>query len=189
MSIKRAPGKIVTARIATKIVYAALAVAFFSPCAQADFARFIGRYAGSAQVEHNGQISLRDMSVAITPAGKGFAVNWKSVTHKTDGRLKEKEYTIQFLPTARAGIYSSAMGVNVFGNPVPLDPLRGDPYVWGRIRGDTLTVFSLLIDAGGGYEMQEYHRTLAAGGLDLEYKRVRNGANLKNIRVFLKKDS
>lgn len=152
--------------------------------ANADFARFVGAYSGSAQIENES----RDMSVAIAKAGKGFKVKWKSVTHKSDGRVKEKEYAINFLPTARAGIYSSAMGVDVFGNAVPLDPLKGDPYVWGRIRGDTLTVFSLLIDAGGGYEMQEYHRTLASGGLDLEYKRIRNGRNLKKITVFLEKN-
>ena len=80
------------------------------------------------------------------------------------------------------------MGVNLFGNPTPLDPMKGDPYVWSRITGDTLTVFSLLIDKNGGYEMQEYNRTLADGGLDLEYQRIRNGEKLKSIEVFLSRE-
>ncbi len=154
----------------------------------ADFERFIGSYSGSVQIESNGQTSRRDMSVRIKTTDGGFQVNWKSVSRKTDGRTKEKEYTIGFLPTQRGGIYSSAMGVNLFGNPVPLDPMKGDPYVWGRISGDTLTVFSLLIDKDGGYEMQEYNRTLAEGGLNLEYQRIRNGEKLKSINVFLEKN-
>lgn len=153
----------------------------------ADFERFTGGYSGSAQIESDGKTSQRDMSVVIKKEGDGFQVNWKSISRKADGRVKEKEYTIGFLPTQRDGIYSSAMGVNLFGNPVPLDPMKGDPYVWGRIIGDTLTVFSLLIDKDGGYEMQEYNRTLADGGLNLEYQRIRNGAKLKSINVFLEK--
>ncbi len=164
------------------------AAMFLSTSANAaDFERFIGAYSGSAQVEGQtgGESSQRDMSVRIAAIDEGFAVHWTSISHKSDGRLKEKAYSVNFLPTPRDGIYSSAMGVNVFGNRVPLDPMKGDPYVWGRIGGDTLTVFSLLIDDRGGYEMQEYNRTLTAGGLDLEYKRVRNGEKLKSIRVFL----
>jgi len=149
----------------------------------ADFERFIGRYQGSAQVG----AARRDMSVRIRAIKDGFEINWKSISHKSGGRIKEKEYTIGFRPTSRAGIYSSAMGVNLFGNPVPLDPMKGDPYVWSRISGGTLTVFSLLIDQDGGYEMQQYNRTLAAGGLSLEYERIRNGEKLKSIRVFLKR--
>ncbi|MDA7956223.1 MAG: hypothetical protein MPK34_03195 [Gammaproteobacteria bacterium] len=159
------------------------AIAAAPAAAQNDFERFIGAYRGSAQVDG----ARRDMSVRIRAMEGGFEVNWKSVSHKSGGRLKEKEYTIGFRPTGRAGIYSSAMGVNVFGNPVPLDPMKGDPYVWSRISGNTLTVFSLLIDDDGGYEMQQYNRALADGGLRLEYRRIRNGEKLKDIRVFLEK--
>ena len=153
----------------------------------ADFDRFVGSYSGSAQVEYNGESHHRDMSVVIAPTTTGFEVKWKSVSHKSSGRIKEKEYTIGFQPSERDGIYSSTMGVNLFGNAVPLDPMKGDPYVWSRISGDLLTVYSLHIYMDGGYEMQEYNRTLASGGLDLEYLRIRNGKKLKSIRVFLKK--
>ncbi|MDD9858418.1 MAG: hypothetical protein OXU96_10295 [Gammaproteobacteria bacterium] len=163
------------------------ALLFAANLPAADFQQFVGSYSGSAQVESDGATRQRDMSVNISTAGKGFEVNWKSVSYKADGRIKEKEYSINFLPTRRDGIYASAMGVDVFGNPTPLDPMKGDPYVWGRITGDTLTVFSLFIDQDGGYEMQEYNRTLADGGLDLDYQRIRNGEKLKRIRVFLEK--
>ncbi len=154
----------------------------------ADIDPFIGNYAGSADVESNGETSRRDMSVDIAETDEGFEITWKSVAYKSDGRTKEKEYNIGFLPTPRAGIFSSAMRTNLFGNPVPLNPMQGEPFVWGRITGDTLTVYSLLIGEDGGYEMQEYHRTLVEDGLDLDYHRIRNGEKLKTINAFLQKN-
>lgn len=175
-------------KLGLKLAAAVFLPLFAAAIPAADFEQFVGSYSGSAQVESNGATSQRDMSVAITTTDTGFQVDWKSISRKPDGRIKEKEYSIGFLPTRRDGIYASAMGVDVFGNRVPLDPMKGDPYVWGRIIGDTLTVFSLLIDNNGGYEMQEYNRTLAEGGLHLEYERIRNGERLKSISVFLEKN-
>ena len=156
-----------------------------TPVHAAEFDKFIGAYSGSAQVDGG---TRRDMSVRIGRAKGGFEVQWKSISYKPDGRIKEKEYVVGFQATQRAEIFASTMGVDLFGNAVPLDPMKGDPYVWGRIIGDTLTVFSLLIDEGGGYEMQQYNRTLADGGLSLEYLRIRNGEKLKTINAFLKRN-
>ena len=153
--------------------------------AWADVDRFVGEFVGHADVDESGTETSRDMSVNIEKTKSGFSVNWKSTSYRADGRVKEKEYTIQFLTSQRDGIYSSAMGVNVFGKAIPLDPMTGDPFVWGRISGDTLTVYSMLIDEVGGYEMQEYHRTLTETGLHLDYRRVRNGQPLKNIEATL----
>ena len=153
----------------------------------ADIDPFVGNYTGFAEFESGGETARRDMSVEIAGNDDGFEITWKSVTYKPDGRTKEKEYNIMFVPTRREGIFSSAMGTNVFGKAVPLNPMKGDPYVWSRITGDTFTVFSLLIGEDGGYEMQEYNRTLAERGLELDYQRIRNGEKLKKINAFLAK--
>jgi hypothetical protein len=154
----------------------------------ADISDFFGGYSGSAKIEDDVENTARDMSVQITETDGGFKVAWTSITHKADGGLKEKGYVIGFVPSPRGGIFASAMKLNLFGKPVPLDPLQGDPYVWSRISEDTLTVYSLLIDEDGGYEVQEYDRTLTNGGLNLEYRRIRNGEKLKAITAFLEKN-
>jgi hypothetical protein len=77
------------------------------------------------------------------------------------------------------------MKVNVFGGNVALDPMQGDPYVWARIEGPTLTVYALHILDDGGYEMQVYDRTIAEGGLELRFSRIRNGTSLRDIRASL----
>ncbi|MEM6303859.1 MAG: hypothetical protein AAF744_04015 [Pseudomonadota bacterium] len=146
---------------------------------------FLGSYEGSAEFEIDGKMERRDMSATIAAKDDGFEVSWRSVIYKADGRIKDTSYTIDFLPSGRDGIYASAMKTNVFGKAEPLDPLKGEPFVWARFEGDTLTVFSLFINEVGGYEMQEYHRTLAEGGLELLFRRLNNGTPQREIRTFL----
>ncbi len=159
-----------------------------SPALAAGIEPFVGVYSGSADVvSADGSSSPRDMSVEISQTRKGFEVKWSSATHKPDGRIKEKSYDIDFIPSDRDGIYSAAMKKNVFGHDVQLDPMKGEPYVWGRIAGDTLTVYSLFVAEDGGYEIQQFDRTLADGGLQLDFKSLRNGEKQRTVSTFLKR--
>jgi len=156
------------------------------PVRAAQIEDFAGVYEGSADVENvSGEVASRDMSVEITVGRKSFTVAWTTVTYRGDGRVKESSYTIDFVPSAREDVFAAAMGTNVFGHSVQLDPMEGDPYVWGQLLDDTLTVYSLFIGEYGGYEMQEYHRTLVDGGLQLEFNRFRNGEKLRSVNAFL----
>jgi hypothetical protein len=154
----------------------------------ADIDPFVGDYSGSLELNNSGAKEKRDMSVQISKDKDGFTVIWESTVHKPNGRIKTKSYSIDFVPTDRAHIFSSAMKTNVFGHAVPLDPMVGDPYVWARITGDTLTVFSLHVDEEGGYELQQYNRTLTEEGLNLDYQSIRNGKILKSISTLLRKN-
>lgn len=158
-----------------------------APTFAAEIQDFFGTFKGSATVDVGDTQEDRDMSVTVSETDKSFELQWTSVIHKADGRTKSNDYKILFIPTQRDGIFSPAMKSNVFGKVVPLDPLKGDPYVWARLTGDTFSVFSLLIDEDGNYMIQEYHRTLAEGGLNLEYKRFCDGKALKTVNAFLAK--
>jgi|GEM_PF-183321 len=148
---------------------------------------FYGTYAGSTSYEQNGNVELRDLNVTIEPFREGFTVRWATLTISSDEeRLKKKaEYTINFQPSRRTGIFSSAMKINKFGKGVPLDPIKGDPYVWARLSGKTLTVHAMIITDDGGFEMQTYERTLTKQGLDLVFTRVRDGEETKAINAKL----
>lgn len=151
----------------------------------ADFDRFLGSYVGQADEVLSGESETRDLSTTIEATDDGFTVSWTSVIYRADGQPSKKSYEIEFVPSGRDSIYGSAMATNVFGKQVPLDPLRGEPFVWSRFEGDTFTVFSLFINVEGEYEMQEYHRTLVDGGLDLLFRRVSKGVPQREIRAFL----
>ena len=142
---------------------------------------FCGEYAGHSISSTEDGLSKRDLSVSISECQDGFTLEWTTVTKKPDGRIKRKSYAIDFRPSGRHGIYASAMRTNMFGKHIPLDPLKGDPYVWARLSGRTLTVFALLVTDDGGYEMQVYERTLTESGLELKFSRLRDGRQLKLI--------
>lgn len=154
----------------------------------ADIAPFVGDYIGSANVvDEDGTETPRDMSVSIHEIKGGFNVSWTTTTYKQDGRVKDQKFSIDFKPSERPDVFSAAMKRNVFGHEVPLDPMKGEPFVWGRIEGQTLTVFSLFIGETGDYELQQFDRTLAEGGLDLSFSRFRNGTKSRSVETFLKK--
>lgn len=150
-----------------------------------DITPFIGSYRGEAEFTYEGNVQRRDMRTEIEETSKGFIVNWTSVSYRANGGTKEKSYTIEFSPSMRDNIYKSEMKKNLFGKATPLDPLQGEPFVWARIEGETLSVFSLFINEIGEYEVQEFHRTLVPAGLDLVFRRVHDGKLSKEIRTVL----
>lgn len=160
----------------------------FATSVRADFSNFVGTYTGSAEVTSlDGTKTPRDMSVEISETRKGFTVKWTSVSLRKDGTRKEKSYTIDFVPSDRDAVFSAAMRKNVFGHEVQLNPMKGEPYVWSRLDGNTLTVYSLFVDEDGGYSMQQYDRTLVEGGLNLRFQVISDGEIQRAVETFLTK--
>ena len=167
------------------VVCATMALAMTAQAARLGFEAFFGEYEGEAVTDYDGELSKRDLRVKISPTESGFTVNWVSVTKRASGKLKRKEYTIDFYPTRRNNIYRSGERKDMFGNAVPLDPMKGDPYVWARVDEDTLTVYALHVLEDGGYEMQTYTRRRIPEGLDLKYSRVRDGEIMRTVNGTL----
>lgn len=150
---------------------------------------FFGDYVGHSISAVGGEMKKRDLSVSIKPNDTAFTVDWTVITQKPSGKIKRKQYSIDFQSTKRRHIFSSSMQTNMFGNRQALDPLKGDPYVWASIVQATLTVHALLINDDGGYEMQVYERTRTDNGLYLRFSRVRDGETLRLIEGSLIKSN
>lgn len=152
--------------------------------------RFVGSFSGSAELTRmDGTTMPRDMSVVIAETRRGFSVKWSTITYHPEDGTREKSYDISFVASDRPDVFAAAMKKNVFGHEVQLDPMKGEPYVWARITGDTLTVFSLFVDADGDYELQQFDRTLTEGGLNLDFTRIANGEEKRTVSAFLKKQN
>ncbi|MBV9521284.1 MAG: hypothetical protein JO010_00730 [Alphaproteobacteria bacterium] len=147
---------------------------------------FFGAYEGRSIDAPDETLSARDLSVTIRPKGKGFRLDWTTVIHHAQGP-KRQSYAIDFAPTDRPDTFASSMHRDVFGETEPLDPLKGQPYVWAHLAGKTLTVYALMIPDDGGYEVQTYERTLTAEGMDLRFARDLNGKETKIITGSLKR--
>jgi hypothetical protein len=167
-----------------------LLLALVAPASAADpdYARFFGEYEGVAISGGSGKTDTRDIRARIGPTSKGFTVNWLMTIHRASGTDKRVEYTMTFLPTKRDSVYSAAMSLDAFGNAVPLDPMKGDPYVWARIEGPTLTIYALTVTDHGGYDLQVFDRKLVpGGGMDLKYSRIVDGQVQRTVTGRLKK--
>jgi len=142
---------------------------------------FYGNYEGRSISADGEGLSKRDLGVEISPLDRGFRLTWTTVKHRAGGSDQRKSYTIDFRATRRDGVYASEMRTSKFGSRVPLDPMKGEPFVWVRLHGQTLTVYALHIDDNGVYEMKVYDRTLTDAGLDLKFNRYRDGVKLRSI--------
>lgn len=176
-------------RFGLLVALAAWGVCAIASAAPADFKRFFGVYEGESVTQIQGGIEKRDIRAEIGPQGNGFRVKWTLVIRRPSGKVKRTEETINFLPTRRDHLFSSAIRTDAFGNAVPLDPLKGDlpGYVWAQIRGETLTIYALILDDDGGFEIQTYDRTLKPGGLELRYNSIVDGQPQRTITGMLKK--
>ena len=148
---------------------------------------FYGEYTGRSVSGGGDTLSTRDINVEIKEIRRGFNISWTTVTLREGDKAKRKEYSIDFQKTGRDGIYQSAMRKDVFGNRTPNDPMKGDPYVWARIRGNTLSVYALIVTDDGSYDMQVYNRTLTPHGMTLDFKRFLEGQKVKSIKGELQR--
>lgn len=148
---------------------------------------FFGEYTGRSVSGAGDALSTRDINVEIKEIRRGFNVSWTTVTLRKGGKAKRKEYSIDFRKTKRDGIFQSSMRKDVFGNRTPNDPMQGDPYVWARVRGDTLSVYALIVTGDGSYDMQVYNRTLTPNGMTLDFKRFLEGEEVKSIKGELQR--
>jgi hypothetical protein len=149
--------------------------------------RFYGTFEGVSNNKLEGEISSRDLEVKIRPGDDGFVVDWSALMKKADGRVKRTKYSIAFKPTHRENIYQSMMRTDLFGHMVPLDPMRGDPFVWATVDENTLVIYALLIAVSGAQDLQIYRRTLTPSGLALDYTRLYDTSPVTRITATLLK--
>lgn len=149
---------------------------------------FYGTYSGSGKkMLGDSETVDRDLSVTIKPwEDKGFTIDWGTVIYRGT-REKETNMSINFKPSPRPGIFTSAMQTNTFGNSIPFNPAvnSDEPYVWAGLEGNTLTVHALYIMDDGGYEMQVYRRSLQDNGMTVEFERMKNSERVTQIEARL----
>ena len=144
-------------------------------------AAFFGHWKGSGISESElsvyFRLTARDLDVVIRPEGAGFNVAWTTVQRQKgdpdNPDVVRKSSSLSFIPSGRPGIWRATTSA---------DPLTGGTLAWARVKGHTLTVNSLVIDDGGGHEMQIYKRTLSDLGMALEFTRLKEGEPVRTAK-------
>lgn len=148
--------------------------------AGASLERFFGKYEGASAATAGG--GSRDLSVTISPQKDGFLVEWRA---QAGGQAEV--FSVPFRATRRKNIYASAMRRDLFGNPVSMNPIEGQPFIWATLAGDTLIVHVSRITDSGAQELEIYKRTLVAQGMDVEFTQLRDAEPIERIRGTLKR--
>lgn len=149
---------------------------------------FFGRWLGSGVSQTDQSVlfryTQRDLNVTISKAGPGFSINWTTIQRKKgdpqDPSAVRKTTSATFVPAGRAKVWR-VMGA--------LDPVKGKAYSWARLGEQTLTINSLVIAPDGGYEMQIYQRELSGSGMNLEFRRVKDGSVVRTVKARLSKQA
>jgi hypothetical protein len=153
----------------------------------ASFEHFFGTYRGESDTIPEGESAKRQMLVQIKPSDTGFTVSWQTTITRGGHRPKAKGLSVVFVPTSKGHTYASAMRRDMFGNPVPLDLMKGEPLVWATVSGDTMTVYLIRILDDGSQDFQIDIRTRTADGLKSEFIGLYDGEPLRRIGATLRK--
>ncbi|MBL4741110.1 MAG: hypothetical protein JKY12_08940 [Sneathiella sp.] len=136
---------------------------------------FEGRWEGNAVSESstslNFAVTSRDMDVEFRPQkDNAFILTWRTLLRQNgtpnapDAVLKETTRT--YLPVKGTNTWHSAQKGDVY---------NGDTISWATLKGQEIIVYSMALNAKGGYDMLIYKRTLTGLGMKLEFKAMRNG--------------
>lgn len=141
---------------------------------------FFGTWKGSGLAENADSvyfaITARDFDVVIEPDEDGFTITWTTIIHSggapADPDIRRRQATLTFEPSDQAGVFEAQDSDN---------PLEGGVLSWARISGDTLSVYQMTLNESGGFELTSYDRTLNSLGMELEFRRLRDGEEVRKV--------
>jgi hypothetical protein len=61
------------------------------------------------------------------------------------------------------------MLLSLFGDPATSNPLEGEPLLWARLDGETLSVYGLAINPDGGFDLYQHVRALTGEGMTVRH--------------------
>ncbi len=147
---------------------------------------FAGGYIGVRVVEATVRPTLTpaDIHLDVRARDEGFVLRWQSLTESAD--IKH-HYEVVFDKTTLPGIFLAGMRCNVFGHSIPLDPARGEPYVWAHLAEDRLTLYAMSIANDGSHDLSRYRYRRDGNGLTLEFRRMKDDQPLESARAVLRR--
>lgn len=141
---------------------------------------FYGSWQGTELTTEGGvdlpNVAPGDLDIGIEPSGDGFRLRWTGAERAGEGRLALRQLEAGFMPTERPGVFEfdadeRSLLDRLFAAPETGNPLEGDTLLWARLEQDTLTVYSLGINAQGGFDLDRYAWRLGKDGMTVHYSR------------------
>jgi hypothetical protein len=140
---------------------------------------FVGEWRGTEvnidAPEQAPKLAPSDLDMTITEANGGFQIRALALGREPDGSLAARPLEAAFAPTDAPGVFAFNPGrgsllSSLFADPAVGNPLRGDTLLWARLQDDTLHVYSLAIDPGGGFALEHSTGRLTGDGIVARYE-------------------
>lgn len=136
---------------------------------------FFGDWQGVALTANTGGeglgLELDDLNVRIGRDGDGFKMHWTALDRGDSHQvLARHPVEARFTPTDRPGVFAfqpqqSSLLLSLFGDPETNNPLKGEPLLWARVEGETLSIYGLAIGPDGNFDLYQHVRTLTGEGM------------------------
>lgn len=147
---------------------------------------FFGSFSGGGVAENRDSayfaVTARDFDVVIRPEGKGFRMEWTSVIRgggePNRPQVRHRKTVKVLQPGKKPGVYRCSESGH---------PLDGKELCWARISNRTLSMFLMTVDENGVYDLQQYDRTLSGAGMQLTFKALRAGDEVRTVQGRLVK--
>ncbi len=147
---------------------------------------FVGTWSGTGIAEDDDSlffaVTARDLDIVIRPEGDGFRIDWTTLIRSggdpANPDVRRRSASLVLQPAGRPGLYRA---------PESGDPLQGGTMSWARIHGNTLSLYQLVLNEEGGYELTNYDRTLTDLGMESVFQRIRDGEVVRVVRGRLVK--
>lgn len=167
---------------ARSILAAALVLAAWLAPAAAETApldRFYGQWQGTGLADDADArffaMGARDLDVRIEPSGDGFKLTWITLTrggNAANPEVQRREQSLTFDKTDRPFVFQAEDSAS---------PLEGGILSWARLHDATLSVYQMALSETGGFELFSYDRTLTQDGMELVFRRLRDGDQIRAV--------
>lgn len=141
---------------------------------------FFGTWQGNGVAENADSLyfamTTRDFDVVIEQAGNGFKITWTTVIRSggdpNNPDVRRREASLTFEPSGRFSVFEASESG---------DPLQGGVLSWARIEEKTLSVYQMTLTEDGGFALTSYDRTLTGLGMELSFRRLRDGEQVRTV--------
>ncbi len=143
------------------------------------YSRFVGRGVTKSHGAKHYGLADRDLDVVIEAAPNGgFKLTWTTIRRKS----KAKRKTTQSIEFVSAGL------PNRWKAKTAGDLLAGKPVIWARLAEARLYVYVVVTNPKTGrFQAAVYVRELVEDGMQLRFRRVRDGAPARSVVAYLKR--
>lgn len=150
---------------------------------------FFGHWRGTEIVASGAQgvldLETGDLSIEISANGQGFQIQGLDFARRMPeaAELVQHLSEASFAATDRPGVFAFDPGgslfSSLFADPAIGNPLEGDVLLWARLAGATLHLYSLAIDAKGGFVLEQ-----ATGTLDGDLMTIHVSGRMENEQLY-----